>query len=58
MIFTIEPMLVEGYGECFEWDDHWTVATCDGGMAAQFEHTILITDNGVEILTIPEDEES
>ena len=54
MIFTIEPMLVEGDGECFEWSDQWTVATVDGGMAAQFEHTVLITDYGVEILTIPE----
>jgi len=56
MIFTIEPMLVEGDGECFEWSDQWTVASVDGGMAAQFEHTILITDDGVEILTIPESE--
>jgi methionyl aminopeptidase len=54
MIFTIEPMLVEGIGDCFEWDDQWTVATVDGGMAAQFEHTVLITDSGVEILTLPE----
>ena len=59
MIFTIEPMLVESAGECFEWDDNWTVATTDGGMAAQFEHTVLITEDGVEILTrpdIPEEE--
>jgi methionyl aminopeptidase len=54
MIFTIEPMLVEGIGDCFEWSDQWTVATVDGGMAAQFEHTVLITDSGVEILTLPE----
>jgi methionyl aminopeptidase len=53
MIFTIEPMLVEGSGECYEWDDQWTVQTVDGGMAAQFEHTILITEHGVEILTVP-----
>ena len=57
MIFTIEPMLVEGSGDCFEWDDQWTVATSDGGMSAQFEHTILITQDGVEILTVPDDEE-
>lgn len=55
MIFTIEPMCVEYSGDCFEWDDEWTVATSDGGMAAQFEHTILITEDGVEILTLPED---
>jgi len=54
MIFTIEPMLVEGAGDCFEWADQWTVATTDGGMAAQFEHTILIREDGVEILTVPE----
>jgi len=53
MVFTIEPMLVEGSGDCFEWSDKWTVATCDGGMAAQFEHTILIREDGVEILTVP-----
>jgi methionyl aminopeptidase len=45
-------MLVEGIGDCFEWSDQWTVATVDGGMAAQFEHTVLITDSGVEILTL------
>jgi len=55
MIFTIEPMLVEGSSDCFEWSDNWTVATSDCGMAAQFEHTILITRDGVEILTVPED---
>ena len=54
MVFTIEPMLVEGSGDCFEWSDQWTVATTDGGMAAQFEHTILIREDGVEILTVPE----
>jgi len=53
MVFTIEPMLVEGAGDCFEWSDKWTVATSDGGMAAQFEHTILILEDGVEILTVP-----
>jgi methionyl aminopeptidase len=55
MIFTIEPMLVEGSGNCYEWDDEWTVQTVDGGMAAQFEHTILITEHGVEILTLPDE---
>jgi len=55
MIFTIEPMIVERSRECYEWDDEWTVVTRDGGRAAQFEHTILITDNkeGFEILTVP-----
>jgi len=54
MIFTIEPMITEGSWQCREWDDDWTVVTLDGGFAAQFEHTILITDTGVEILTLPE----
>lgn len=53
MVFTIEPMITEGKQECEEWDDDWTVVTKDGGRAAQFEHTVLITDNGVEILTLP-----
>ena len=56
MIFTIEPMLTEGNSDCFEWNDAWTVATVDGGRAAQFEHTVLISDDGVEILTLPESE--
>lgn len=54
MIFTIEPMLVMGRQECWEWDDEWTVATVDGSLSAQFEHTILITADGTEILTVPQ----
>mmetsp|Transcript_13039 Transcript_13039/g.23950 ORF Transcript_13039/g.23950 Transcript_13039/m.23950 type:complete len:445 (+) Transcript_13039:56-1390(+) len=53
MIFTIEPMITEGSAECSEWSDDWTVVTQDGGRAAQFEHTVLITESGVEILTLP-----
>lgn len=53
MIFTIEPMLVTGRQECYEWSDDWTVVTLDGSLAAQFEHTILITSDGAEILTLP-----
>ncbi|CAB9509021.1 aminopeptidase 1D, mitochondrial [Seminavis robusta] len=54
MIFTIEPMFTMGSEECFEWEDDWTVATVDGSLAAQFEHTILITRDGPpEILTLP-----
>jgi len=52
MIFTIEPMLVEGHHASTTWNDNWTVTTLDGGRAAQFEHTILITANGHEILTV------
>lgn len=53
MIFTIEPMITEGSAECDEWSDDWTVATRDGGRAAQFEHTVLVTETGVQILTLP-----
>lgn len=55
MIFTIEPMLCQYSASCFEWEhDNWTVATTDGGLAAQFEHTVLVTETGVEILTLPD----
>jgi methionyl aminopeptidase len=37
--------------DCIEWPDNWTVVTTDGSPAAQFEHTLLITKTGVEILT-------
>ena len=50
-MFTIEPMLVEGSGETFVWDDGWTVATKDHSRCAQFEHTIIVTDEGGEIGT-------
>lgn len=53
MIFTIEPMFTMGSARCFEWEDEWTVATIDGSLSAQFEHTILITDDEPEILTLP-----
>ncbi|KAG0479264.1 hypothetical protein HPP92_010122 [Vanilla planifolia] len=49
--FTIEPILTMGTIECVTWDDGWTTLTADGLPAAQFEHTILITRTGAEILT-------
>ncbi|BDA42409.1 Methionine aminopeptidase 1D, mitochondrial [Coccomyxa sp. Obi] len=49
--FTIEPMLTEGDTAWKMWKDQWTVVTKDGGWTAQFEHTILITPNGHEVLT-------
>ncbi|GAX19093.1 methionyl aminopeptidase [Fistulifera solaris] len=55
MVFTIEPMLTAGCADCFEWDDQWTVATSDGSLAAQFEHTVYITEDGAEILTLPDE---
>ncbi|PIA19528.1 methionine aminopeptidase [Coemansia reversa NRRL 1564] len=51
MAFTIEPILCQGGAGGLQWPDGWTVATLDGGRSAQFEHTILITAGGVEILT-------
>jgi methionyl aminopeptidase len=52
MVFTIEPMLCQYSADCYEWEeDGWTVATNDGGLAAQFEHMIRVTDHGAEILT-------
>ncbi|KAJ3121793.1 Methionine aminopeptidase 1D, mitochondrial [Nowakowskiella sp. JEL0407] len=52
MTFTIEPLLCQGTARYIKWNDGWTVVTEDGGRAAQFEHTILITSNGAEILTL------
>ena len=51
MTFTIEPMLNLGTHEWRMWDDGWTVVTADGRRSAQFEHTIVVTDSGAEILT-------
>lgn len=53
MTFTIEPMLTLGTIDYDIWDDSWTVVTRDGKRTAQFEHTILVTDTGSEILTLP-----
>jgi methionyl aminopeptidase len=53
MTFTIEPMLNLGTHEWEMWDDAWTVVTKDRRRSAQFEHTILITESGNEILTLP-----
>lgn len=51
MTFTIEPMINLGKRHCKVLDDGWTVLTKDGSWSAQFEHTVLITESGVEILT-------
>src|SRR5882757_4984167 len=53
MTFTIEPMINLGTIDYDIWDDHWTVVTKDRKRTAQFEHTILVTDTGSEILTLP-----
>ena len=53
MTFTIEPMLNLGTHEWEMWDDNWTVVTKDGRHSAQFEHTLLVTPDGAEVLTNP-----
>jgi methionyl aminopeptidase len=53
MTFTIEPMLTLGTIDYDIWADGWTVVTRDGKRSAQFEHTILVTGDGYEILTLP-----
>ncbi|MBE9117967.1 type I methionyl aminopeptidase [Lusitaniella coriacea LEGE 07157] len=51
MVFTIEPMINEGTWEAELLEDGWTAITKDGKLSAQFEHTLAVTDEGVEILT-------
>jgi len=53
MTFTIEPMLTLGTADWDMWDDDWTVVTKDRRRTAQFEHTVLVTESGAEILTLP-----
>jgi methionyl aminopeptidase len=53
MTFTIEPMLTLGTIDYDIWPDGWTVVTKDRKRTAQFEHTILVTEDGYEILTLP-----
>jgi methionyl aminopeptidase len=53
MTFTIEPMLTIGTYDYEIWPDGWTVVTADGRRSAQFEHTVLVTADGAEILTLP-----
>jgi methionyl aminopeptidase len=53
MAFTIEPMINLGRADVRVLDDGWTVVTADGSLSAQFEHTVLITERGCEVLTMP-----
>ena len=57
MTFTIEPMINFGKRYCKVLKDNWTVVTKDGSPSAQFEHTILVTKDGYEVLTLREGEE-
>jgi methionyl aminopeptidase len=54
MIFTVEPMLTLGDYHHDMWDDGWTAVTKDRSWTAQWEHTIVVTDSGAEILTLPD----
>jgi methionyl aminopeptidase len=53
MVFTIEPMLTLGDYAWEMWDDDWTVTTADKSITAQFEHTLVVTERGADILTLP-----
>jgi methionyl aminopeptidase len=53
MVFTIEPMLTLGTHEWDMWSDDWTVVTRDRSITAQFEHTLVVTERGAEVLTLP-----
>jgi methionyl aminopeptidase len=53
MVFTIEPMLTLGSTEWDQWSDGWTVTTRDKSLTAQFEHTLVVTERGADILTLP-----
>lgn len=52
MTFTIEPMINAGTRRVETLDDGWTVVTADGRLSAQFEHTVAVTERGVEVLTL------
>ena len=56
MTFTIEPMINQGSGKVSTEDDGWTVVTNDRKLSAQFEHTVAVTSDGVEVLTLRGDE--
>jgi methionyl aminopeptidase len=54
LCIAIEPMLNIGTADTVVLDDQWTVVTADGSLSSHFEHTIAITENGPEILTVHE----
>lgn len=56
MVFTIEPMINQGTRKVTTKEDGWTVVTNDGKLSAQFEHTVAVTADGVEVLTLRSDE--
>ncbi|GAB3189720.1 type I methionyl aminopeptidase [Nesterenkonia suensis] len=56
MVFTIEPMLTLGTRHWDMWADDWTAVTRDRRRTAQFEHTLVVTDDGADILTLPSEQ--
>jgi methionyl aminopeptidase len=54
MTFTIEPMITLGTWRHEMWSDGWTAVTADGRRTAQFEHMLVVTDDGAEVLTLPD----
>ncbi|WP_249403406.1 M24 family metallopeptidase, partial [Sphingomonas sp. CFBP 8765] len=56
MVFTIEPMVNQGTRKVSTQEDGWTVVTNDQKLSAQFEHTVAVTKDGVEVLTLRQDE--
>jgi methionyl aminopeptidase len=56
MAFTVEPMINLGHWKTQILEDGWTAVTVDGTLSAQFEHTCLVTERGVEVLTVGKDE--
>ena len=55
MTFTIEPMITLGSPSLWVWDDGWTAVTNDGSRCAQFEHTLVVTESGCDVLTVTAD---
>ena len=55
MTFTVEPMLTLGDPSLYLWEDEWTALTQDGRRSAQFEHTLVVTESGFELLTVASD---
>ncbi len=53
MVFAVEPMVCLGRPETRVLEDHWSVVTADGQLSAHFEHTIAVTEDGPEVLTVP-----
>jgi methionyl aminopeptidase len=52
MMFTVEPMINAGKREIRETGDGWTIVTRDRSLSAQWEHTVLVTDSGYEVMTL------